>query len=129
MTDRDEYLIDLDTFASGAGKQIKFQGRIYTVRNFGDLAADDVFLILRAEQELRGKTVAEQLETGLRYIAVLVPEMDRPTLGALSANQILRLMREAMGAAEVPQEGAGGPSGSDIASPSSPDSMAGPAAI
>ena len=129
MSERDEYLIDLDAFAPAAGKRVKFRGKIYAVRDFGDLPADDVFQILRAEEELRGKSVAEQLETGLRYIAILIPEMDRSVLGALSANQILRLMRDAMGVAEVPQEGADGPSGSDTASPSSPDSMAGPGAI
>jgi len=121
----DEYLLDLDAFAPAPGKHLKFKDRIYAVRNFSDLPADDVFLILRAEQEMRGKSAAEQLETGLRYIAMLVPDMDRPTMGGLSSRKILHVLQEAMGAAEVPPGGGDGPSGSPTSSPSSPDSTAG----
>ena len=124
----DEYLLDLDAFAPLPGKRIRFKAQEYTIRNFADLPADDVFQILRAEQEMRGKTAAEQLETGLRYIAMLVPEMDRPTMGGLSSRQVLRVLQEAMGAAEVPPGGGDGPSGSPTSLPSSPDSTAGPGA-
>ena len=124
----DEYLLDLDAFAPLPGKRIRFKAKEYTVRNFADLPADDVFQILRAEQEMREKNPAEQLETGLRYIAMLVPEMDRPTMGGLSSRQVLRVLQEAMGAAEVPPGGGDGPSGSPTSLPSSPDSTAGPGA-
>jgi len=126
MTDRNEDLIDLDAFASAPGKRIRFKGKEYVVRNFSDIPADDVFLILRAEQDFKDKGVAEQLELGLRYMAILVPDMDRPTLGALTATQVLRILKEAMGAAEIPPAGGDGASGSPISSPSSPDSTAGP---
>jgi hypothetical protein len=128
MIDRDEDLIDLDAFAPAPGKRLKFRGRVYAVRNISDVPADDVFLILRAEQELRGKSPLEQLEVGLRYIAILVPEMDQATLGALSSNQVLRIVQDAMGLAEVPPMGGDGPSGSGTSSPSSPDSTDGPGA-
>jgi hypothetical protein len=128
MTDRDEDLIDLDAFAPAPGKRLKFRGRVYTVRNISDIPAGDVFLILRAEQELRGKSPLEQLEVGLRYIAILVPEMDQATLGALSSNQVLRIVQDAMGLAEVPPMGGDGPSGSATSSPSSPGSTDGPGA-
>lgn len=126
MPERDEYLIDLDALAPPAGKQLKFRGRLYTVRNFSDIPADDVFVILRAERDLQGKSVAEQLELGLRYLAILIPEMDRATLGALSATQVLRILQEAMGVAEIPPMGGDGASGLPTSSPSSPDSTAGP---
>ncbi len=126
MSERHEYLIDLDALAPPAGKPLKFRDRVYTVRNFNNIPADDVFVILRAEQDLQGKSVAEQLELGLRYMAILVPEMDRATLGALSATQILRILKEAMGTAEIPPMGGDGASGSPTNSPSSPDSTAGP---
>ncbi len=128
MPDRDEYLIDLDAFAPAEGKRIKFQGRTYLVRNVADIPADDLFLILRAEEDLRGKGPGEQLRMGLRYMAVLVPEMDPATLGQLSSRQVLRVMQEAMGLAEVPPVGGDGASGSPISSPSSPASTAGPGA-
>ncbi len=128
MTDRDEDLIDLDAFAPAEGKRIKFKGRSYAVRHVSDIPADDLFLILRAEQDLRGKGTAEQLEMGLRYMAILVPEMEQATLGALSTRQVLRVMQEAMGLAEVPPVGGGGPSDSPISSPSSPASTGGPGA-
>ncbi len=128
MPERDEDLIDLDAFAPAPGKRLKFREQVYPVRNVADIPADDVFLILRAEQELRGKTPLEQLEVGLRYIAILVPTMDRATLGALSSNDVLRIMRKAMGVAEVPPMGGDGPSGSPISSPSSPGSTDGPGA-
>ena len=122
----DEYLIDLDAFAPAVGKRIKFRDRIYAVRNFNDIPADDVFLILRAEQDLKEKGVAEQLELGLRYVAILVPDMDRTTLGALTSSQVLRILREAMGAAEVPPMGGDGAFASPTSSPSPPASTAGP---
>ena len=128
MTDRDEDLIDLDAFAPADGTRIKFQGRTYAVRNVADIPAEDLFLILRAEEELRGKGPGEQLRMGLRYMGILVPEMDPATLGQLSSRQVLRVMQEAMGLAEVPPVGADGPSGAPISSPSSPDSTAGPGA-
>ena len=128
MIDRDEDLIDLDAFAPAPGKRLKFRGQLYAVRNIADIPADDVFLILRAEQELRGKSPLEQLEQGLRYIAILVPELDKPTLGALSSNQVLLIVQRAMGLAEVPPMGGDGPSGSPISSPSSPASTDGPGA-
>ncbi len=128
MPERDEYLIDLDAFAPAAGKRIKFRGVVYTVRNFNDIPADDVFLILRAEQDLRGRSVSEQLELGLRYMAILVPEMDRAALGGLSANQILHIMQEAAGLAEIPRMGGDGLFASATSSPSSPASMDGPGA-
>ena len=125
MPERDEYLIDLDAFAPAAGKRLKFRGQTYTVRNFNDIPADDVFLILRAEQDLRGKKVSEQLELCLRYMAILVPEMDRGALGILSTNQMLRVIQEAMGLAEIPPTGGDGASGSATSSPSSPASTDG----
>jgi hypothetical protein len=125
MIDRDEDLIDLDAFAPAPGKRLKFRGQVYAVRNMADIPADDVFLILRAEQELRGKTPLEQLEVGLRYVGILVPAMDRATLGGLSSNDVLRIMRNAMGLAEVPPMGGDGSSGSPISSPSSPGSTDG----
>jgi len=124
----DEYLLDLDAFAPLPGKRIKFKGQVYAVRNFSDLPADDVFLILRAEQDLKGKSVAEQLQQLLGSIAILVPDMDREALGALTANQLLRILREAMGAADIPPVGGDGASASPISSPSSPASTAGPGA-
>jgi len=125
MIDRDEDLIDLDAFAPAAGKRLKFRGQLYAVRNIADIPADDVFLILRAEQELRGKSPLEQLEVGLRYVGILVSAMDRATLGGLSSNDVLRIMRNAMGLAEVPPMGGDGSSGSPISSPSSPGSTDG----
>ncbi len=128
MSERDEYLLDLDAFAPLPGKQVRVKGKEYAVRNFGDLPADDVFLILRAEQELRGKSVIQQLEFGLRCVRILAPEMEEATLRALTARQVLRIMQEVTGAAEVPPGGADGPSGSPTNSPSSPDSTVGPGA-
>lgn len=128
MIDRDEDLIDLDAFAPAEGKRIKFKGQSYAVRNVADIPAEDLFLILRAEEELRGKGAGEQLRMGLRYMGILVPEMEKATLGALSTRQVLRVMQEAMGLAEVPPVGGDGPSDSPISSPSSPDSTAGPGA-
>jgi len=124
----DEYLLDLDTFAPLPGKRIRFKAREYTVRNFADIPSDDVFVILRAEQDLKGKGVAEQLVQLLRYIAILAPDMDREALGGLTANQLLRVLKEAMGAADIPPLGGDGASGSPISLPSSPASTAGPGA-
>jgi hypothetical protein len=121
-----EFLIDLDAFAPSAGKRFRFQGHDYTVRHFNDIRIDDALRILRAEQEMRGKTSLEQLELGLQYLAILVPEMDRATVGTLTATQMLQLIGQAMGVAEVPPVAGAAPSGSGIPSPSSAASTAGP---
>jgi len=126
MRERDEILIDLDAFAPAAGKCIKFKGTTYGVRNVADIPADDLFFILRASEELRGKGIAEQLEISLRFMAILVPDMDQATLRMLSSRQVQRILHEAMGAAEVPPMGGDGPSDSATSSPSSPASTAGP---
>lgn len=126
MAETDEYVIDLDAFAPAAGKRIRFQGKFYAIRNFNDIPADDVFTILRAEQELKGKGPAEQIELGLHYLQILAPEMGRDVLGRLTSNQILRVMREAMGVAEVPPPGGNGASALVTSSPSSPVSTDGP---
>ena len=129
MTDsRSEFLIDLDAFAPPAGKSLRFRGKAYQVRAFQDVGIDDALVILRAEQDMRGKSPLEQLELGLRYMTILIPEMDRATLGSLSSNQMLAVMREALGVAEVPPMGGAAPSDSATASPLSPVSTDGPGA-
>ncbi|MFB3816144.1 MAG: hypothetical protein ACE147_00655 [Candidatus Methylomirabilales bacterium] len=125
MPPQDEYLIDLDAFAPAPGRTIKFRGRLYPVRNFNDVPLDDALLLLRAEQELQGKTPREQLELGLRYMQILVPDMDRATLGTLSASQILLVVQGAMGAAEVPPMAGAAPSASGTNSPASAGSTGG----
>lgn len=126
MSERDEYLIDLDAFAPAPGKQIKFRGRLYPVRSFNDVPLDEAFQLLRAEQDLQGKSAREQMELGLHYMTILVPGMDRATLGGLSASQILLVVQGAMGAAEVPPMADAAPSVSGTSSPASADSTAGP---
>lgn len=123
---RAEFLIDLDAFAPSAGKRFQFLGKQYTVRHFNDIRIDDALRILRAEQEMRGKTSIEQLEMGLQYLAILVPDMDRATVGTLTANQMLQLIGQAMGIAEVPPVAGAAPSDSGINSPSSAASTDGP---
>ena len=105
MSDQDEYLIGLDAFAPKAGKRFTLQGHTYAVRHFNDVPVEDVLLMLRAEQDLPGQGLAEQLELNLRYVAILVPEMDRAALAGLSANQLQRIRDEAMELAEVPLHG------------------------
>ncbi len=122
---RSELLIDLDAFAPAPGGQLKFRSRLYPVRNFADLPIDEALRILRAEKDMRGKTASEQLEIGLNYIAVLVPDMERSLLGSLSSRQVLEVMRRAMGVAESPPEAGAAPSASPIASPSSAGSTDG----
>jgi hypothetical protein len=126
MSERDEFLIDLDALAPAPRKRLKFRGTEYAVRDFGDIAADDALLLLRADEDMQGKGVPERLELMLRYMSILVPDMDRAVIGSVSANQVLRIIKEAMGTAEVPPEGGGGASESPTSSPSSPDSTAGP---
>jgi hypothetical protein len=114
-----ELLIDLDAFSPVPAGQLKFRSRLYPVRSFSDLPIDEALKILRSEEAMRGKTTTEQLELGLRYIAILVPDMDRSILGGLSSRQMLEVMRRAMGIAESPPEAGAAPSASPIASPSS----------
>jgi hypothetical protein len=128
MSERTELQIDLDAFAPAEGTPLKFRGQVYHVRNFQDVGIDDALVILRAEQGMRGKTPLEQLELGLRYMSILIPEMDRATLGSLSSTQMLAVMREALGVAEVPPMAGAEPSDSGAASPLSADSTGGPGA-
>lgn len=123
---RGEFLLDLDAFAPAAGRCLKFRDRVYVIRNFNDIPMDDALLILRAKEEMGRRPTDEQLELGMRYVAILIPEMDRAILGGLTANQMLQIMEQAMGAAEVPPVGGTAPPDSPSASPSSPASTAGP---
>lgn len=125
---RSELLIDLDAFAPAAGKSIKFQGQKYGVLNFNDVGVDDALRILRADEELRGKSAVEQLNLMLQYMTILLPTMDRATIGRLSQNQALLIWREALGVAEVPQTAGAAPSDSGTALPSSAVSTDGPGA-
>ncbi len=126
MSTNDETVLDLDAFAPPAGKQIKFRGKLYRVPDMQDIPADDLFLILRAEESFRGKGTEQQIQMGLRFISILAPDMDQETLGRLSQRQLLLIMQQALGAAQIPPTGDGGPSASATTSPSSPDSTAGP---
>jgi hypothetical protein len=123
---RTELQIDLDAFAPAPGKTLRFKGRAYQVPNFSDIGIDAALRILRAEDELRGKSAAEQLQLTLQYMTILIPEMDRATLGTLSQNQALRIWQEALGVAEVPPMAGAAPSDSGTASPLSADSTGGP---
>lgn len=125
MTDHDEHLIDLDAFAPAPGARVKFREKTYLVKHFQDLPLEDAMRLLRAEQELRGKTVAEQIELGVRLIGALVPGMDRATLQALTPHQILLVVQRVMGVAEVPPPADAAPSGSGISSPASAGSSDG----
>jgi hypothetical protein len=127
MAERDEDLIDLDALAPIAGKRIKFKGKLYPILNIADIPADDLLLILRAEEEFRDKKGTEaKLKKGLQYIGILAPEMDQTVLGALSQRQVLQVLRGAMGAADIPPVGSDGPSDSATSSPPSPASTDGP---
>ena len=128
MTTGNELLIDLDAFAPVAGKSLRFRGQAYPVRAFQDVGIDDALVILRAEQDMRGKSPLEQLELGLQYMAILIPTMDRATVGSLSSSQMLVVMREALGVAEVPPMAGAAPSDSGTVSPLSAVSTDGPGA-
>jgi hypothetical protein len=125
---RSELLLDLDAFAPAAGKSLRFQGQKYGVLNFNDVGVDDALRILRADEELRGKSAVEQLVLMLQYMTILLPTMDRETIGRLSQNQALLIWREALGVAEVPPMAGAAPSDSGTASPLSAVSTDGPGA-
>jgi hypothetical protein len=122
---RTELQIDLDAFAPAPGKSLRFKGQTYMVRNFSDIGIDDALRILRAEDDLRGKSAVEQLHLLLQYMTILIPDMDRATLGAMSQNKALAVWQEALGVAEVPPMAGAAPSDSGTASPLSADSTGG----
>ena len=109
-SDEKEYQIDLDAFAPESVKaqtQLKFEGKIYPVRQFIDIEYGQVMEVLNLEQQLTGKPYAQQLELARKQIRILVPSMPDDVLDRLTGRQILRIAVESFGASQAPLKGSG----------------------
>jgi hypothetical protein len=125
---RTELQTDLAAYFPSEGKPILFAGKKYLVPNFGDLKIDDALRLLKAEEELLGKGLLDQLELTAEYVAILIPQMDRETIGSMTQNQAVVIYRMALGLAEFPPMADAAPSDSGTVSPLSAVSTDGPGA-